>query len=67
LVTSESTLEYQIGLYLPFGVAYKIADDIHDRIDSAQVLGKDVLKDSDKATIPGLVGIRRAAEMIFTS
>ncbi|HJP91772.1 MAG TPA: polyprenyl synthetase family protein [Pyrinomonadaceae bacterium] len=49
------------GNYL--GIAYQISDDIHDQVDSVATLSKDVHKDVDKDTIPGLLGLKKAAQM----
>jgi geranylgeranyl pyrophosphate synthase len=49
------------GNYL--GIAYQISDDIHDQLGSVATLNKDVHKDVNKDTIPGLVGLKKAAQM----
>ena len=49
------------GNYL--GIAYQIADDIHDHTDTIEALGKDVRKDEDKSTIPIICGIEKATEL----
>ncbi len=45
------------------GIAYQISDDIHDCINTAEELGKDVRKDEDRNTIPQICGLQKAAEL----
>lgn len=45
------------------GIAYQISDDIHDCINTAEELGKDVRKDEDRNTIPQIYGLQKAAEL----
>jgi geranylgeranyl diphosphate synthase, type II len=45
------------------GIAYQCSDDVHDQVDSTEILGKDVHKDDDKSTLPNLVGIEKTIEI----
>jgi len=49
------------GNYL--GIAYQLADDLHDFLDSSFQLGKDVGKDANKDTIPNVRGSLEAVAL----
>ena len=43
-----------------FGLAFQTADDLIDKVETAEVAGKDVGKDQDKATLVSLFGAEHA-------